>query len=167
MCECSSGDPTMFFALLAAGGLLAGWMVFRGLKMKANNVLILVAVVVVVAGVAWFQSSRAGSNPDAAGSAGVSATTVKLPRVVDLGSDKCIPCIQMAPFLAELKQEYAGRAVIEFIDVRKHPAAGIPYQIRIIPTQVFFDAEGNEVWRHEGFLPKEQFVAKFAEMGVK
>jgi thioredoxin 1 len=73
----------------------------------------------------------------------------------------------MAPFLAELKQEYAGRAVIEFIDVRKHPAAGIPYQIRIIPTQVFFDAEGNEVWRHEGFLPKEQFVAKFAEMGVK
>jgi len=91
----------------------------------------------------------------------------KLPRVVDLGADKCIPCKKMAPILVELRKEYEGRVVVDFIDVWKNPKAGEQYRIRVIPTQIFFDADGNEVWRHEGFLSKEQFIAKFAEMGVK
>ena len=37
----------------------------------------------------------------------------------------------------------------------------------MIPTQVFYDKNGAEVWRHEGFLPKDQIVAKFQELGVK
>jgi thioredoxin 1 len=57
--------------------------------------------------------------------------------------------------------------VVEFIDVWKNPKAGEPYKIRVIPTQVFFDADGKEVWRHEGFLPRADFVKKFAELGVK
>jgi thioredoxin 1 len=87
--------------------------------------------------------------------------------VVDLGADKCVPCKQLAPILEELKRDYAGRVAVEFIDVWKDPRAGEPYKIRVIPTQVFFDADGNEVWRHEGFLPKADFIAKFSEMGVK
>jgi thioredoxin 1 len=95
------------------------------------------------------------------------AEVKKMPRVVDLGADKCIPCKKLAPILEELKKEYEGRVAVEFIDVWKDPKAGEPYKIRLIPTQVFFDAEGREVWRHEGFLPKEDFVAKFKELGVK
>jgi len=91
----------------------------------------------------------------------------KLPRVIDLGADKCVPCKKMAPILAELKKEYEGRVIVDFIDVWKNPKAGEPYKIRVIPTQIFFDADGKEVWRHEGFLSKEEFVARFAEMGVK
>jgi thioredoxin 1 len=91
----------------------------------------------------------------------------KLPRVVDLGADKCKACKELAPILEELKKEYAGRVTVEFIDVWKNPKAGGPYKLRIIPTQVFFDRDGKEVWRHEGFLPKKDFVAKFAELGVK
>lgn len=97
----------------------------------------------------------------------VAAAPKKLPRVVDLGADKCIPCKKMAPILVELRKEYEGRVTVDFIDVWKNPNAGQPYKIRIIPTQVFFDADGQEVWRHEGFLSKEEFVKKFAEMGVK
>jgi thioredoxin 1 len=37
----------------------------------------------------------------------------------------------------------------------------------VIPTQIFFDSEGIEVWRHEGFLPREDIVAKLREMGVE
>jgi len=93
--------------------------------------------------------------------------TKKLPRVIDVGADKCIPCKKMAPILVELRKEYEGRVIVEFVDVWKDPRAGEPYNIRTIPTQVFCDADGNEVWRHEGFLPKADFVAKFAELGVK
>ena len=163
--------------------------------MKIGNAVILAAVVVIVAGVAWFRSARQAASGSAAppSVAPVAATPVakegeicpeppptskagpppanaaakKIPRVVDLGADKCIPCKRLAPILEELKKEYAGRVSVEFIDVWKNPRAGDPYKIRVIPTQVFFDADGKEVWRHEGFLPKEDFLTKFAELGVK
>lgn len=91
----------------------------------------------------------------------------KLPRLVDLGRNTCIPCKKMAPILEELAREYQGRAVVEVIDLRDKPGAAQEYGIKLIPTQVFFDENGKEVWRHEGFLAKDQIVAKFAEMGVK
>ncbi|HVP13159.1 MAG TPA: thioredoxin domain-containing protein [Phycisphaerae bacterium] len=95
------------------------------------------------------------------------AVDAKLPRVVDLGADKCKACKELAPILVELRKEYAGRVVVEFIDVWKSPKAATPYKIRLIPTQIFFDRDGKEIWRHEGFLPKKDFIAKFAELGVK
>jgi len=91
---------------------------------------------------------------------------VPLPRLVDLGRGTCIPCKMMAPILEELKREYEGRAVVEVIDLKEDRQAGTDYAIRVIPTQIFFDSEGNEVWRHEGFLPMDTIIAEFTEMGV-
>ncbi|MGQ9603479.1 MAG: thioredoxin family protein [bacterium] len=91
----------------------------------------------------------------------------KLPKMVDLGRDTCVPCKMMAPILEELKKEYEGKAMIEVIDLRHDMDAARRYRIRVIPTQIFFDAEGNEVWRHEGYMPKQQIVAKLAELGVE
>ena len=90
-----------------------------------------------------------------------------LPKLVDLGADKCIPCKMMAPILEELKKEYAGVFNVEFIDVWKNPDAGKKYSIRIIPTQIFFDASGKELFRHEGFFSKEDILAKWKQFGVK
>ncbi len=99
---------------------------------------------------------------------GSSATERKqaLPRLVDLGSNTCIPCKMMVPVLDELKKEYAGRLSVEFYDVREDPSVGAKYGIRVIPTQIFFDASGKELFRHEGFIAKEDIVAKFKECGV-
>jgi thioredoxin 1 len=94
------------------------------------------------------------------------ADNPKLPRLVDLGADKCIPCKMMAPVLNELKTEYAGRMDVEFIDVWKNSNAGKPYKIKLIPTQIFFDASGKELFRHEGFFGKEDILAKWKELGV-
>ncbi len=73
----------------------------------------------------------------------------------------------MAPILEQLKAEYAGRAEIIVIDLNEDRAAGQRYAIRAIPTQIFYDANGNEVSRHEGFLPKEEIVKIFQQMGVR
>lgn len=89
-----------------------------------------------------------------------------LPRLVDLGADKCTPCKMMAPILAEMKTTYANQLQVEFIDVWKNPDAGEQYAIRIIPTQIFFDAQGKELFRHEGFFGKEDMLAKWQELGV-
>ncbi len=94
------------------------------------------------------------------------AEPTKLPKLVDLGADKCIPCKMMAPILKELKTEYAGRMEVEFIDVWKDPAPGRQFKIKLIPTQIFFDASGKERFRHEGFFGKEDILAKWKELGV-
>jgi thioredoxin 1 len=89
-----------------------------------------------------------------------------LPRMIDLGRGKCIPCKKMEPILKELKQIYAGRAVIEIVNLDEDPDAADMFDLRLIPTQIFFDAAGTEVWRHEGFLPRDEIIARLNEMGV-
>lgn len=91
---------------------------------------------------------------------------VKLPRLVDLGAGKCIPCKMMAPILEELKKEYAGRMQVDFIDVWLNPDAGKSYGVKAIPTQIFLDAQGKELFRHVGFFAKADILKKWQELGV-
>jgi thioredoxin 1 len=88
-------------------------------------------------------------------------------NMVDLGAKKCIPCKMMAPIIEELQQEYKGRAAVTFIDVWENPEEAKKFSIRTIPTQIFYDTEGNEVGRHEGFMGKRSIVAMFDKLGVK
>ena len=104
---------------------------------------------------------------ETASSASSFKPTPEYPAVIDLGMGKCIPCKQMKPILDELKQEYAGRCRIEIIDIGKHPDQSDKYGIMLIPTQIFFGKGGREVYRHEGFMPKADIVAKLGEMGVR
>ena len=56
---------------------------------------------------------------------------------------------------------------VVFIDVWEKPAEGEKYGIETIPTQIFYDAAGKELHRHEGFFSKEDILGKWAELGVK
>jgi thioredoxin 1 len=89
----------------------------------------------------------------------------KLPRLVDLGADKCIPCKMMVPVLEELNREYKDKVQVEFYDVWKNPAYGQKYGIRVIPTQIFLDPDGKELFRHEGFFSKEDILAEWKKLG--
>ncbi len=93
---------------------------------------------------------------------------VALPKLVDLGAKGCIPCKKMAPILDELTEEYKGVFDVVFIDVWKpeNQAEARKYGIKSIPTQIFFDAKGKELGRHEGFLSKEDILKKWQELGV-
>ncbi|HEU6436225.1 MAG TPA: thioredoxin family protein [Nitratidesulfovibrio sp.] len=75
--------------------------------------------------------------------------------MIDLGAKSCVPCRMMAPILSELKADYKGRADVVFIDVWENPDQSEAYGIRVIPTQIFYDKSGAEVYRHEGFMDKD------------
>ena len=75
----------------------------------------------------------------------------KLPKMIDLGAGQCIPCKAMKPILDDLRVNYADYFETIFIDVWEDPAKGRAHGIRTIPTQIFYDAEGKELFRHEGF----------------
>lgn len=87
--------------------------------------------------------------------------------MLDLGAHKCIPCKMMAPIIEQLKKEYDGRAAILFIDVWQNPNEARKYGIQAIPTQIFYDNRGNEVFRHQGFLDKKRIVKLLEKLGVK
>jgi thioredoxin 1 len=87
--------------------------------------------------------------------------------MIDLGATGCIPCKMMAPIIEELQTEYAGKADIVFIDVWKNREAAQKYGIRAIPTQIFFDGNGQEVYRHTGFMDKKSIVERLRYLGVE
>jgi thioredoxin 1 len=93
--------------------------------------------------------------------------TNAVPRLVDVGADQCIPCKMMAPVLEELRTEYVGSLEVVFVDVWKKPEEGKKYQVRGIPTQIFYDASGKELYRHAGFISKEDILKKLAELNIQ
>ena len=90
-----------------------------------------------------------------------------VPVVADFGRGTCTPCKMMKPILEDLKKKYDGRAEVLIIDTGEHPDLARRCGIRAIPTQIFYDASGEEVDRHSGFMPREDLLAKLRELGVK
>ena len=156
---------------------------------KTVNVLIVVVLIITVSAVV---NHKKNSRPAAAETADVNQPAVEpvvaasievpnseepvlteievtgpLPRFLDLGSTTCVPCKLMAPIIEELKTEYAGIMEVHFLDVNTNPILNEEFDIRVIPTQIFYDADGNELFRHEGFISKEDILAKWAELGIE
>lgn len=134
--------------------------------MNINNIGVMIVgalfvITVMLIGCGREQPVAPKSNPL------VQALTSGLPVVADFGRGTCIPCKMMKPILEELMQTYKGRAEIFIFDTGEYQELTEQYGIKLIPTQIFFDKTGKEVWRHEGFLEKEKITGKLAELGVK
>jgi thioredoxin 1 len=171
-CPCSggggglSGVSTWLILATALGMWLLARAIWnkKGVSTMGKIGKIAIVVVLAVAVAAVIAMKKDGSASPSAQS--TAPTAGGLPRLVDLGSTTCIPCKMMAPILDELGREYAGRMRVEFINVNENPDAAKPFGIKLIPTQVFIDANGKELWRHEGFISKQDILAKWRELGV-
>lgn len=116
----------------------------------------------------------------------------KIPIVIDFGSDDCIPCKQMAPVLETLNEEWQGKAIVQFVDVWKYQTAAEGFPISLIPTQIFYNADGtpyvpsdsiqksveftmysdkttgkHTFTIHQGGITEAEMRKIFAEMGVE
>lgn len=119
-------------------------------------------------GLLLFALTACSENADATAKTNAkSGTTQGLPKLLDLGAHECVPCKLMAPILDELTAEYKGVFDVEFVDVwlSKNEAKAKAHGIEAIPTQIFFDAKGEELWRHVGFISKEDILGKWKELG--
>ena len=125
------------------------------------RIAIILVLVLAVAGVFALKMARQPERPveDLAKN--------PLPRLVDYGSDKCVPCKAMIPILDALRRENAGQLEVVFKDVVKDPEAGYQNKINLIPTQIFYDPAGKELYRHEGFFAKADILAKWKELGYE
>ncbi|RDU24125.1 thioredoxin family protein [Anaerosacchariphilus polymeriproducens] len=166
-----------------------------------------ILIVLVVIGIYIFKKAEEGNNnsstqveKNSEDSLPLEITSVDLekiksygvPFVIDFGSDSCIPCKEMAPVLETLHEEFQDKAVVHFVDVWKNQTAATDFPVSVIPTQVFYNADGtpyvpsealskeieftfynsktsNEhlFTVHQGGITEEQMRKIFAEMGVK
>lgn len=138
---------------------------------KFGKIAIVTSLLIAVGAVIAMKTPKKGpaANQTATMPATDSAASTlegNLPRLVDLGADRCIPCKMMAPILEELRTAYAHRLSVEFYDVWKNPGIGQKYGIRVIPTQIFYDASGKELFRHEGFMSKGDILTRWRELGI-
>jgi thioredoxin 1 len=111
--------------------------------------------------------TETGSELENSVSSQTAENSEKLPRLVDLGAAKCVPCKMMKPILDDLKQNYNEQFKVTFIDVWKNQEQAEKYNVKMIPTQIFFDADGTELFRHEGFYSKEDILGKWNELGIE
>jgi thioredoxin 1 len=91
----------------------------------------------------------------------------QLPRLVDVGADKCIPCIKMAPILDQLREDFVGKLEVKFVDAWKSRDEAANYKVQMIPTQIFYAADGKELYRHTGFYGLEDILGKWRELGYE
>ncbi|MGA2518676.1 MAG: thioredoxin domain-containing protein [Thermodesulfobacteriota bacterium] len=132
--------------------------------MKKGNILFLTLVIFTIF---VFPCKATFSEPSVDRRFPREIAQVPLPKLLDFGRGKCIPCKAMAPILKELSEEYKDRVIIRILEIDQDPPLTMANRIRLIPTQVFYDSKNNEVFRHEGFMDKEAIKKIFQQMGVK
>lgn len=82
------------------------------------------------------------------------------PVVAEFGSVSCVSCREMKPILAELQREHGAKLTVVDVDVLKERQYLARYRIQLMPTQVFFDAQGREIGRHMGKISGDEILAR-------
>ncbi len=144
-----------------------------GLRLKLMGGLALWAVFTLIflssAEVVWAQDKN--GKPETRKESAAPKPSIFKPQVtfIEIGAAKCIPCKAMQPIMKEVAEEYRWQVRVLFCDVwtQQGRIDAEQYNIRVIPTQVFLDINGNEYYRHEGYFPKDGVVRVLKMGGVK
>ena len=137
------------------------------MKKHVKTITLGVLVLMVLIGVFWSLFSQTPSETTFPENRVSGEIPVKgMPTMVDLGANECIPCKMMVPVMEKVEKKYKGKAAIIFIDVWKNKEPAKRFGIRAIPTQIFFDKSGSEIYRHEGFMSEEAIDRVLQKMGV-
>ena len=115
-------------------------------------------------------SCLAGATPPFA-----AETAAPLPEIpskdqvtmLNVGVEICLSCQRMMSIIKELEREYRGKVAVIYVELPKHREVSAKYELRSVPTQIFFDKGGKEKFRHEGYLSKKRCVGVLEKMGVK
>jgi len=90
-----------------------------------------------------------------------------LPVMLQLSSPRCPACKKMEPVIKRLKADYDQSFRVIHIDPWKNSAAAEKYAVTAIPTQIFYDKTGAELYRHVGFYSRREIIDTWKKLGIQ
>jgi thioredoxin 1 len=88
------------------------------------------------------------------------------PVMIDFGAGRCPACVEMAPIIKRLEDEYKDRMPVIYVDVRYNRTSPGKFGVTTIPTQVFLDKSGKQYYRHIGGLGYDEIKAVLTKVGL-
>ena len=76
---------------------------------------------------------------------------------IEVGSEHCHSCQEMGKLLYRIKREYPDYPIY-FVDVSKEREVAYKMGVQMIPTQIVVDSQGNQIYRHIGFLKRQSII---------
>ncbi|SDB25845.1 thioredoxin 1 [Desulfonatronum thiosulfatophilum] len=134
---------------------------------KAGILVIIVALFASVALIQHYTITQSQYGPEVDPGPALPGVAAELPRLVNLKTQNCIHCKRMVPVLRELEEQYADAFSIYTFDVGVSPEIGRSFgTIRTVPTLVFMDQSGREVYRFEGYMSKSEVLERWRSLGL-
>lgn len=87
-----------------------------------------------------------------------------LPALLEFDRKNCPVCRASESVILAVKKQYPGRFEVRKIYIDEEPSWFRRYNVAIVPTQIFLDASGREVLRHEGAFSQKDLVKKLREL---
>jgi thioredoxin 1 len=87
-----------------------------------------------------------------------------LPTLLEFDRKFCPYCRKMEIIIQGVKSSYPGQFTVRKLYIDEQDYLFRQYRVAIVPTQVFLDPEGREIFRHQGVFPREKLVQKLKEL---
>ena len=169
----------LFLAAVAfAAGLHLGWIdrtkaSFRAFEWIRTGVVIMSVVITTILIGSWVMQGPGVTWQPYSDELLSEAKRVKKPVIIDFYADWCSPCRELEEITfhdAEIVKQAKQDFIMVKVDLTRkgnpvHEQLLNGYEVKGVPTVVFFDREGNERsdLRLVDFLPADQFLIRMAE----
>ena len=87
-----------------------------------------------------------------------------LPQILEFDRKLCPICQASERVILAVKDQYPGQFEVKKLYIDEADALFRRYKVALVPTQVFLDAAGQEVGRHEGVYKQEVLIQKLREL---
>ena len=125
-----------------------------------------IITIAIIASIALI-SCQKQSNPSPAAKLAVTNSATAKIKFLEIGSDKCIPCKQMKVVTENIVKKYGDELAFQYIDIYENKDVADDYKVQLIPTQIFYNQKGVEIFRHVGYFPEEKIDSLLQANGLK
>lgn len=101
----------------------------------------------------------------ASGPLGEYAAEKNKPLIADFGLNICKQCIKQSEAMEEYRLAVGDGVETRFVHVTKEAQTAGEYKVMLIPTLIFFDRSGKEVFRQVGYMPADEMISKSRSLG--
>ena len=125
-----------------------------------------IITIAIIASIALISCQKQSNPSPAAKPAVTNSATAKI-KFLEIGSDKCIPCKQMKVVTENIVIKYGDELAFQYIDIYENKDVADDYKVQLIPTQIFYNQKGVEIFRHVGYFPEEKIDSLLQANGLK